>query len=355
MKKCILFLALVLGCNELPIGESEFDHRGNFDAQEVALKRFNSLTECDVNTFLGSSSNLVLGRNSDFESRVLLKFNFSDTTYEGLDEIKMILKRNSRFHKDTLAFCVYLLKGEFEEYKANWYQRQEGEGWQEPGGDYESDSLRHVTITGDSIVITFNYIELAMIQDAPGMILVPEDEGFVYFNSRQSGSAPQFILKKNENLTSVSALADCHILTGPAPFYAEDWIGSGIPCRNYVKFNFDTILIDKRAIYAELNFRPEYRFVKRDTIEIGVRELLEPIDDFNTATGPLIALEKIAVNDTVFSIDIVQHIQRIIEAPDSNFGFFITMSPENYDITRFKIIRNSHTLRVGYIMPPHER
>lgn len=355
MKKYVIFVAFILFCNNLPIGEGELDLRGNFDSHEVTLVRFNSLTESDIHTFLGGSSNLVLGRNTDFESRVLLKFNFSDTTYEGLDEIKMILKRNDKFDKDTLTFGVYLLEGEFDEYKANWFQRQEGEGWEDEGGDYQLDSLRRVTITGDSVVIAFNYIELSKIQDAPGLILIPEGDGFVYFYSRQSGSPPQFTLKKNEDVIPINLLADCHILTGPVPFYAEDWIGSGIPCRNYVKFNFDTLLTDKRAIYAELSFEPEHRFAMRDTIEIGVRELLEPIEDFNTVIGPLISLKRIAVDDTLYSLDVVKHIQRIIESPDSNFGFFIVISPENYDISQIKFIRNSHTLHVGYIIPPEER
>jgi len=93
----------------------------------------------------------------------------------------------------------------------------------------------------------------------------------------------------------------------------------------------------------------------RDSIEIGVKQLLAPLEDFNTATGPLIALERFDADDTVFNIDIVRHIQDIIEEPDSNFGLFIVLSPENYEIANYKMINGSHTLKVGYILPPQGR
>lgn len=355
MKKYTLLLVFFfIFCNKLPIGEEEFNLRGNFDAQEVELLRYNTLTEFDKHFILGSSTNLVVGKNGDYESRILLKFNFPDSSYQGLDEIKLILKRNDNFHRDTVKFSIHLLDAKFEENKANWYQRTEEEWWEEEGGDFEEDSIRSGEIVGDSLVVKFNYIELDKIISADGMIIIPENSGFVYFYSRESGYAPQFILEKNDESISIPIEADCHIVTGPEPFYIESWIGSGLPYRNYAKFIFDSILIDKKAIYAELTFEIEKHFVMRDTIEIAVKELLEPIDDFDTPTGPLIALERLAVDDT-FSIDIVKHIQRMIEYPDSNFGFFVILSPENYDVANFKIVHGSHRLKVGYISPPEER
>ncbi len=356
MKKQILCVILFLMCcNKLPIGEDELNQRGIFDAVNIELLRFNTLTESNEFAYLGNSWNLVFGKNEDYESRILLKFDFPDTAFQGLDEIKLIIKRNDNFHRDTVKFNIHLLEFEFEEDKANWYQRTELEWWETEGGDFQEEPLRSGEVVDDSLVVTFNYIELERLRSAEGLIIVPADSGFVYFYSEEGGDAPQFILVKNDVITSISLEADCHIVTGPIPFYIESWLGSGVPYRNYAKFVFDSILIGKKAIYAELTFEIEDYFVMRDSVEIGVKELLEPIDDFETPTGPFIALEKFSIDDTLFSIDMLRHIHRLIEHPDSNFGFFLILSPENYDIANLKIVHGSHRLQVGYISPPEER
>ncbi|MBA7549354.1 hypothetical protein ES705_41834 [subsurface metagenome] len=356
MKKSILLILLFfIYCNELPIGEDEIGLRGDFDAYDIELPVFNTFTEYNKYACLGGSRNLIVGKNQEYESRILLKFDFPDSTYQGLDEIKLILKRNDNFHRDTINFSIHLVNVDFEENGANWYQRTNSEWWENEGGDFQEDSIRAGEIAGDSLIIEFNYIELEEIMAADGMIMIPEDTGFVYFYSDEGGNAPQFIIEKNEVVSPIPLDVDCHIVTGTEPFFTDDWIGSGMPYRNYAKFVLDSVLIDKKAVYADLTFEREDYFVMRDSIEIVIRELLEPIDDFNTTTGPLIALEKFAAGDTLFSIDIAKHIQRIIEYPDSNFGIFIIFSPENYDIANLKIISGSHNLRVGYIAPPEER
>lgn len=351
----ILFIVAFICCNELPIGEEEFDLRGDFDAQEIILPLHHTLTEFDSYLSLGNSDNLIVGQNDDYESRILLEFNFSDTSYQGLDEIKLILYMNEDFHNDTLRVSIHLLENEFDETGANWFKRNIDDWWENEGGDFNSDSLRLVEIKGDSAVITFNYIELEDIINADGLIMIPIDSGFTYFHSKESGTAPQFMLVKNDVVTSIILEDDCHILTGPEPFYIESWIGAGIAYRNYVKFVFDSTLIDKKAIFAELSFTPENHFVMRDSIYVGVKQLLEPLDDFDTETGGFIALETFGADDTLFKIDIVQHIQHIIDHPDSNFGFFLIMYPENFDIASYKIVDNSHSLKVGYISPPQGR
>jgi hypothetical protein len=45
----------------------------------------------------------------------------------------------------------------------------------------------------------------------------------------------------------------------------------------------------------------------------------------------------------------------VIDHPDSNFGIFVYISPDNYDISHLRIMANSHHLRIGYIKPPEER
>ena len=351
----LLTVLLFICCNELPIGEEEFNIRGNFDAQELELTLNNALTEFDEFANLGKSTNLVVGKNSDYESRILLEFDFEDSLYQGLDEIKLILHTNLNLNNDTTKVSIHLLTHEFDEDQANWFQRMSGESWESEGGDFNDDSLRLAELKGDSLLVTFNYIELGEIINADGMIIIPVDSGFSYFYSKEGGYVPKFLLVKNGVISSMPLSNDCYIVTGPEPFYTESWIGSGIPYRNYVKFEYDSILDDKKAIYAELTFRPEQHFVMRDSIEIGVKQLLAPLDDFNTATGPLIALERFAADDTVFNLDIVRHIQHIIEQPDSNFGLFIVLSPENYEIANYKMINGSHTMKVGYILPPQGR
>jgi len=54
-------------------------------------------------------------------------------------------------------------------------------------------------------------------------------------------------------------------------------------------------------------------------------------------------------------MDIIDYVQRIIDYPDSNFGFFIAISPDNYDISWLKVMSGTYRLKVGYIEPPGGR
>jgi len=355
MKAWLVVLFLIfISCNELPVGEDELRLRGEFDPQFLALSTFSTFTEYkNVNT--GGAFNLVFGRNAEYESRVLLQFDFPDSTYEGLDEIKLILNINGDFKNDTVAFSLHLMDAAFNESEADWTRKNLDELWNTPGGDFDVDSIRYGIAQGDSILLYFNYIELAEIQAASGMMIIPRDTGFCYLKSREGGSAGKILLKKNDTTIPAVVEADCHIITGPEPSLYEDWMGSGLVYRDFIKFNYDTLLDSTMAVYAELSFECAEYFSHRDSIEIGVRELTEPFSTFDTPTGPLIALKKIAVGDTLVTIDIVKHAQRLIEHPDSNFGFYIGVSPETYDISRIEIIRGSHHLNIGYIMPPEPR
>jgi hypothetical protein len=177
----------------------------------------------------------------------------------------------------------------------------------------------------------------------------------VYFESKQGTNGPRIELIKNENTTPIFTEIDCHIIVGPEPSLFDDWVGSGWLYRDFVKFNYDTLLNSNLAVYGELTFRCSGYFSSQDSIYLGIRELLEPYSTFDTPTGPLIALEQIEVGDTLVSLDIVKHIQRIIDHPDSNFGIAITLSPESFDISRVELVRGSHLLTVGYVEPPEPR
>ncbi len=352
----LLLLFLFVFCNKLPVGEDEIKVRGDFDAQFIELTPVFKFTE-SKNIPLGASSNLIIGKNSEYESRILLQFDFPDTSIEGLDEIKLILQRNLKFKEDTITFSIHLLTTPFNETEATWHLKTISETWSTDGGDFEEDSLRFGEVREDSLVVSFNYIELEQIRSAQGLIIIPQDSGFVGFYSRESGVAPQFQLVKNNVTTSVPIEADCHILTGPEPFYIETWIGSGMGYRNFVQFDFtvDSLLPGEKIVFADLSFKAFKHFSMRDSFEIGVKELTEHFDDYDTPTGPALSVESHSVHDTLFSLDIVEHVQRVIDEPDSNFGLFIYVSPENYDISSFQIVDDSYLLRVGYIPPPEER
>ncbi len=351
MKKYLPLLFIIfVSCNEEPIGNV----RGELTPQVLELSTFTTFTEYK-NVPVGQSLNLVLGKNDEYESRVLIKFQYTDTTYTGLDEIKFIMNLNDEFENDTLTFSIHALNNTFAEFEANWTHRTLDETWQTAGGDFESDSIREGIVEGDSVVLYFNYIELQEILQSTGIVLIPRDTGFVYLESKQGANGPRLELIKNENTLPVFAEADCHIVVGPEPSLFDDWIGSGWVYRDFVKFNYDTLLDNNLAIYGELTFRCSGYFSSRDSVHVGIRELLEPFSTFDTPTGLLIALEKIEVGDTLVTIDIVKHIQRMIDHPDSNFGIYITLSPETYDISRVEIVRGSHLLTAGYVEPPEPR
>ncbi len=348
---CLFFL---LSCNKLPIGENEMNQRGDFEGQLLDLQIMNSFTE-SKKIALGTSSNLVIGKGDNYESHVIMKFAFSDTAFEGLDEIKLVLRINTSFDNDSLPVGIHILTKEFTEDEATWEKKSNTEGWDSAGGDYEAQPMRNGVIKGDSMVVYFNYVELNRIKTAKGMIFVPQDSGFACLYSREGGHAAAFQLVKNSEVSVYNTTGDCHILNGPMPFYVENWIGSGIASRNFVIFNYDSTLVEKRAIYGELSFRFERFYSRRDSIEIGVKELNEHASGFDTDLGPLIALKRVSVDDTACTIDVVRYVQRMIDFPDSNFGLCLYITPENYDLSTVKITDGSFRLKVGYLSPPEPR
>ncbi len=356
MKKLVLLCAfLFLFCNKLPLGEEELNERGEFEAITISLPLYVSITESKMIP-LGTSQNLILGMNNKYQSRIILQFTFSDTTYQGLDQIKLILFKNKNFNNDTLGFNIHILTNEFSEIDATWYKKDNTDLWNNPGGDFEPDYLREGTIIGDSCVVFFNYIDLERIRNGKGIILIPRDTGFCAFYARESGKTPRLQIVKNGVVSSILLKGDCHIVKiDTLPNYWENWLGSGVAFRNYVKFSYDTLLNFSKAIYGELKFKGINHFGLRDSIEIGVKYLTSPLIGFDTELGPQVALKKFALNDTIFTLDIVQYVQRIIDHPDSNFGIFIYLSPENYDIANIELTTGSHQLNVGYIKPPKER
>lgn len=355
MKRCLFLIGLAfMACNELPVGSDELRLRGDFDPEFIDLSLFSTFTEYK-NVNVGRSSNLVFGKNDEYESRVMLTFDFPDTVYTGYDEIKLTLYAAGAFKNDTVAFSIHLMDTSFVEYESNWTRRKTDEPWVNDGGDFNADSIRAGIARGDSIVLYFNYIELGLIQAAPAVMIVPRDTGFFYLSSRDGGKAGMIAMRKNDMTLTAAVETDCHIITGPEPTLFEDWMGSGWVCRDYVKFNYDTLLDGSMAVYAELTFRCADYFSHRDSIELGVWQLPEPFSTFDIPTGSLIALKKIAVGDTLVTIDVVKYAERIIAHPDSNFGFYVNLSPENYDLTRVKVVRGSHHLSIGYVLPPQPR
>jgi len=355
MRKYLWLCAVVvLYCNKLPIGDDEMNQRGGFEGQVLELQTINSFTE-NKKIALGTSGNLVIGKGDNYESHIILKFTFSDTSFEGLDEIKLVMRINSSFDNDTVPVGIHILTNSFTEDEATWEKRSNTAGWDSAGGDYEEQPLRNGVIIGDSMVVYFNYVELNRIKTAQGIILIPQDSGFAYLYSREGGHATTFQLVKNGEVAVYSTTGDCHVLNGPLPFYVENWIGSGIASRNFIIFNYDSTLADKRAIYGELRFTFDSFFSRLDSVEIGVKELNEHASGFDTELGPLIALKSVSVDDTICTIDIVHYVQRMIDFPDSNFGLCLYITPENYDLSTVKITDGSFRLKVGYLSPPEPR
>ena len=355
MRNIFMFFALLaLACNKLPVGGEELESRGRFDAKVADLDFNASLTESKYIP-LGTSLNLIVGKGSGYESHIILKFQFTDSLTQGADTIEIILFRNTDFDRDTIHYSMHLLTSSFNEAEATWQRRTVNDGWTTPGGDYNPDSFAMVSARSDTDIIYINYNELLAIKNSYGVILIPRDSGFAYYKARESGTYAQIRMVKNGVVETIPISVDMHLVTGPTPFYTDNWIGAGMVYHNYVKFDLDTVLLGQRAVYAELTFRVGAYLAHRDSISLGIRTLLKPLTGFDTKTTSLAALQKIDPGDTLVSMDIIDYVQRIIDYPDSNFGFFIAISPDNYDISWLKVMSGTYRLKVGYIEPPGGR
>jgi hypothetical protein len=364
----LLVSTLFIKCDRTPVGYDEL-------GREISEPIFNNFRP--VNHFcygkyipLGAADYLVLGRNTEYESRILLQFPIDTVTTTGITGIKLILypKRFS-----TVSFTLHLINKESEwvENTTTWDRAYEGQPWTTNGGDYHSQVLQSATLTSDSCIIPISATSslLDSLQNySNGIILIPTstNDSFATINSKSvSSKAPRLVFEYSSTKRNFTPSQDCHIINAinlaPQP-YIDYWIGAGYPFRTMLKFNLDTIPSYVTIAYAELVLPIQSQYSFSDSIDVGVRQILKILNpgfsQFDSiAVNIWVPATRIVSTDTIIVFDIRKAVQFWITKPDSNFGIQVSGYPENYEINRikFKTGNIGPYLKIGYILPPKGR
>ncbi len=351
----LLLLVLFLYCNKNPLGEEELSSRG-ISSPSFMTVVIDSLETCYTAPGQGKSLNVILGRNHEYESRILLKFLFPDTISASAQDIRLVLYKRQHMQADPIEFNLHLVTTIWGEENVSWSLADQGVKWYKEGGDYETSPMLSKTATGDSVIIRFTLSQLEQIKISEGVILIPIQDGFTVFYSQEGGKPARLTYKIDNQQYNIPLNGDAHIVNDslPEPFN-KIWLGAGIPFRAFMYLPSDTAIFNKKIIYGQLRMNKIFATSLRETMDIVIRSLTEPYKGFDTKFGSLLGSENVALDDSICEIDVINILQRIADKPDSNFGFFVMTNPENYDISRYEIDPTSISLEIGYIRPPQTR
>lgn len=351
-----LAVVVILSCNKNPLGEDELADRGVSNPLFLSVS-VDSLETSYTAPAQGTSLNLILGRDQEYESRVLLNFSYPDTISTDMHDIRLTMYKRKVARDDTFEFNIHVVTTGWSEDGATWALADQGSQWYRKGGDYESSVLVSKIAAGDSIVIPFTREQLITMQGGQGIILIPTQDGLTTFYSREGNKPVRLTYKKGDDRYDMPLSGDAHIINDSLPEpYRKLWLGSGIPFRPFLHFSAaDTVLEGKKIIYGILRLKRGFARSQRDTVDITINALTEPYRGFDTKFTSALVSTKFSLQDSIYDIDVIRLIQRIAYRADSNYGFFIMTSPENYDISRFEFKTDSIAVEVGYITPPRVR
>ncbi len=360
---CFLLLT-IFSCDKTPVGYDELER----DVSTPVLNAFYPSSHFCYGKYvpLGGADYMVLGKNNEYESRILIQFPIDTLTISDITSLKLVIYPKNY---NSISFSIYSIMkiSEWQEGSVIWNRAYEGQPWINSGGDYYPRLLANVSLTADSCVIpiAINQGLLDSLKNySNGIILIPNtSNGFASINSKNiTSKTPKIIVEYGSTTKSFAPSQDAHIIKAINlnPNSNDDaWLGSGYPFRTMMKFNLDTIPDNVTIAYAELILPRNSYFSMSDTFDIGIWKVLEPYFASITsyANDRFAQSQYIASSDTVIIFDLRKIVQFWTINPDSNFGILVSCYPENYEISRVQLKTGSAGpyLKVGYIKPPTGR
>jgi hypothetical protein len=370
---CILIFAF-LGCNTLPVGYDQLRDRvtGTSDTTIVPDSSAGYMRYVP----LGGASMLYLGRDTSYQSRVIVRFSLPDTlSLDSITSFQLVLHQS-----DTLARMSFICRpcsSEWVENGVSWQMSDSFNHWMNPGGDFLPDTVATGTMAGDSITIDFRYAGLDSAHRATirncGIGIFPQDTGYVAIHSGATAAqAPRlrvtYTNNGKETKRVISDIADASLIdtiaTRSHPL--DLLVGSGVAFRTWLRFNLDSIPAEATVARADLKLRPEMKYHRADTIVLAVHRLTESF----TEKGANARFEALPIgsasyfvpadSDTVITIDIRSLVQLWTSRSDTlrNYGLLINAAPEWSPLFRLRIPRsgpNAPRLEIQYVLPPEDR
>jgi hypothetical protein len=361
-------------CNTLPVGYDQLRDRvtGTSDTTLVPDSAAGYMRYVP----LGGSSMLYLGRDTSYQSRLVVRFSIPDTmVLDSITSFQLVLHQS-----DTLATMGFICRpcsSEWVEDGVSWQMSDSSNHWMNPGGDFLPDTVATGTMAGDSITIDFKYVGLdsahrATIRNS-GIGIFPQDTGIVAIHSgAAAATAPRlrvtYTNKGKETQRVISDIADASLIDTIATHShpLDLLVGSGVAFRTWLWFALDSIPSEATIARADLKFRPEIKYHRTDTIVLGVHRLTDSFIE----KGANARFEEVPIgsasyfvpadSDTVVTIDIRSLVQLWTSRSDTlrNYGLLITAAPEWSPLFRLRIPRsgpNAPRLEIQYVLPPEDR
>lgn len=347
----IVMILIFSFCNEDPAGEDILAHYRDLGLLEIDTLNPVNLENSYSDLPNGYGDNMILGLDNDYESRVLLKFYIPDTGYANIDSVKLILNVNGDLKNGKVDFEIRLITTEWDEREVRWLAASEGLKWVNPGGDYGDSAIFAGSIEKDSIIINLNPDFFDQIKSSYGFILLPQSGGPLAFESYNSRF--YVVAEGNQTLFSLSGdsfIIDCYRF----PNSGEYFLGSGYTFRNYIRFTIDSIYQDQWLAKAELQVKVIEHRSMRDSIYFSMRSLEEEFEGIKTEIHDY-QDQYLPIADSTLSSDVLRIINNWIAEPDSNFGAFLALYPEDGDITRLIVDPNSLRLILYLVNKPEGR
>lgn len=367
---CILssiLLAVFAGCNSFPVGFGQLDRT----PESVTLTLGpDSLAGFYKYAALGSSDVMYLGQDSEYVSRLAIKFALPDSALGSVTTIELTLHPADSI---PMGFVCYPCSSNWDANAASWRMADSSVQWFNPGGDYRKIQLGAGTLEGDSLVISLDRTHLeTLVRECYGVIIIPADTGFaaVYSGYSQATSPRIRLTYADGGKVTLNSSDDAHLIhfdtlrlglgTRQRPR-----IGSGFAFRTYLDFALvDSIPEAATITKAELSFLPQSEYRRADTLQLGVHRLTESFElkgrNARFETNPVSVLDYVvsADTDSVARIDIRSLVQFWTAHPDSDFGLILTAEPDWQRPFRLLVPHsgpNAPRLNLLYVMPPKDR
>jgi len=368
MRRLLLpLVVLLLGCNTLPVGSDQL--RGVPAVDSLNLEPDTTAGYAKY-VPLASADTLFLGKDDQYESRVLMKFWTEDRPDSALEDVTSAQIVIHPGDSTPMSFVCRPCSVNWFADAVTWKLAESTVHWLVPGGDFYDIELASGTFEGESLVIDLDLDHLdTFIEESDGIILFPQDTGFCpLFSGFSQETAPRLrlIWGDDEDEQLFSVYEDAHIVdtNDVNPGFRYMIAGSGVAFRSFLYFDTDSIPPEATIARAELSFLPDVEYARTDTVGISVRRLTQSFEqkgrfaEYLDLASARLDYAVAADSDSVAVLDLRALVQFWTANPDSNLGCYILSEPEWSRMFRMRIPTsgpNAPKLDIYYVMPPEGR
>jgi len=360
----LLFLILIAGCKDSmndPVGLDEVPKN---IPQPVYIEGIlaDSFSNFHSDIHTGPSQKLWVGKTDFIESRILVRFEVSDSALlADADSATVTLNLNGTWAKG-LRCCVYPLTRSWDEATVTWEYSSADSQWNIPGGDYEESAVIDTLLINDQeSKFRLNYDEFFLLDTSlsvnKGMLIVYDiGDTILSFYSKESASNQlQLTLYYGDSTEDYFPQSDAFITNSTyTQGNNEVVLSQGYARRALFYFTLDTIPNDVTVNSAllEFAFNPSKSFF--DTISLYIHKVTGDWEEDQTTYSTLpLAGFTVVEGDTLSSeVNITSLVQTWLNNKD-NKGILIRAENEASLCSRLVLdILNRPMLEIYYTPAP---